>query len=212
MGFRKQLQNSAPFAIRVLWVSFIAGPTFWLVSSAIKLVEMTSTEAASWVQAFGSIGAIVGAFAVANWQAQKQQLHLDQQKLDRLQAMHAVVQSAAEHAKSMGDFAKDRPPDFALIGFWTTGLGGPFQAALQALKAIPVHELGHAALVVQCMSIIGAMTQMQADVEHYLSEQPSMELTVDTYSKVDLQVKLVAFSWGKYAEHAGLSISSPGSC
>jgi len=206
------LESSAPLAIGVLWVSFIAGPTFWLVLSAIKLSGIDSNVVASWVQAFGSIGAIVGAFAVANWQTRKQQLQLEQQRLGRLQSLHAVVQIAALHAESMGEFAKKRPPDFAFKAFWNTALGGPFQAVVQALKAIPVHELGQAELVVQCMAIIGAMTRIQTDVEHYLSEPPLMERTLDTYTKVDVQVQIVAYSWGRFSEHAGLNTSSPGSC
>lgn len=212
VDFRKQLESSAPFAIGLLWVSFIAGPTFWLVLSAIKLSGIDSTVVASWVQAFGSIGAIIGAFAVANRQTRNQQLHLDQQKAGRLESMHAVVQIVADHARAMGEFAKDKPADYAFQNFWNIALGGSFQAVVQALKAMPVHELGKADLVVQCMAIIGAMTRMQTDIEHYLSETPSTERTLEIYAKVDVQVQIVDYSWRMFSKHAELSIASSGSC
>jgi hypothetical protein len=182
------------------------------VLSAVKLSGIDSTVVASWVQAFGSIGAIIGAFAVANRQTRKQQRHLDQQKVGRLESMHAVVQIAADHARVLGEFAKDKPADHAFKTFWNVALGGSFQAVVQALKAIPVHELGKAELVVQCMTIIGAMTRMHSDVELYLSETPSMERTLDTYAKVDVQVQIVDYSWRMFSKHAELNISSPGSC
>lgn len=212
MNFSKHLENSAPFAIRLLWLCLIVGPTFWLISSVIRFAGMTSSEAASWVQAIGSIGAIAGACAVAIWQNHKQQVHREKEKSDRLLSIYAVIESSARHAISLGGLAEKRPPDFVFRGSWSSVTGAPVRATVHGLKAIPVHELGKAELVVQCMSIIGAMTQMLTDVDLYLSEPPSMERTLDTYEKVSLQAKLVAYSWDKFSEHAGLSISSPGSC
>lgn len=211
MDFRTQLENSAPFAIRVLWVCFIAGPVFWVVSSAMKLSEMSSSEVASWVQAFGSIGAIMGAFAVANWQSRKQQIHREQEKSDRLLSLYAVIESAASHAKAMGEIAENRPPSCTFQGPWKSITVGAVQASVQALNTIPLHELGKAELVIQCMSIIGAMTQMLSDMNSF-SEQPSPHLVDELYFRVDEQAGIVAYSWLKFSEYAGLRISSPRSC
>lgn len=203
MGLKSIIEESAPFAIRLLWVCFIAGPTFWLVVSALKVLGFDNTVIAYWVQAVGSIGAIVGVFVVANWQMRKQQLLREEQERNRLLAMYAVVRSAAKHALSLDQFAKERPEDNVFRAFWSDGLSGTFHAALQALNAIPVHEFGRAELVIQCLSMIGAMSKLQVTVDHYMSLNSNVLLD-RTYTNVMSQAKMAKYSWDKFAEHAGI--------
>jgi len=202
VGLKAIIVDSAPFAIRILWVCFIVGPTFWLVLSALKHLGFDSTVIAYWVQAAGSVGAIVGVFIVANWQAKKQQQLDLQNELRRIQSMYAVVQSAAEHAKSMCDFVSQQPPEFAFRKFWSEGLSGAFEASLFALKSIPVHELGRAELVIQCMAIIGAMSKLQFILIQYMSTD-SPEKLVQTYEQILTQVKITNYSWNKFSELTG---------
>ena len=62
MSAKTLLLGSAPFALRTLWVCLIGGPTAWvLMTSVNSIVPVTSSEIAAWVQALGSIGAIIGA-------------------------------------------------------------------------------------------------------------------------------------------------------
>lgn len=62
MNVKTLLLCSVPFALKTLWVCLIAGPTAWVLMTSVKsIVPVTSSEMAAWVQAFGSIGAIIGA-------------------------------------------------------------------------------------------------------------------------------------------------------
>ncbi|WP_192558117.1 hypothetical protein [Pseudomonas allokribbensis] len=65
MSIRKAMIDSAPFAIRLVWVILLCVPVSWLLmSSAAKsgvLTTPASVAAAAWMQAIGSILAIAGA-------------------------------------------------------------------------------------------------------------------------------------------------------
>lgn len=202
MGFKKHLEDSAPFAIRTLWACLIAGPSIWLVSSCITLSGLTASEVAAWIQAIGSIGAIVGACAVANWQIIKSQSQRDSDKVSSLMAIFAVVENAAKHASSVGSMVEQGPPDFAFRGAWQITTSGPLIASQQALSAIPVHELGDPHLVVQCVSIAGALNLLLAEVERYMAEDPSLESTSRAYAAIRIQSMTIAYSWKKFADVA----------
>jgi hypothetical protein len=65
MGFRKVLADSAPFAIRLVWVAIIGVPSIWLAIMSLAesgvLTPATSVAAAGWIQAVGALFAIGGA-------------------------------------------------------------------------------------------------------------------------------------------------------
>jgi len=65
MGFKLQLELSAQFAIKAMWVSLILGPTFWLIASLVQWSGMNKSEVAAWVQAVGSVAAIFAAVWIA---------------------------------------------------------------------------------------------------------------------------------------------------
>ncbi|OBS35910.1 hypothetical protein [Pseudomonas syringae] len=81
MKFRDLLVDSAPFAIRTLWVCLIVGPTTWVIfSSGKSFLPGSSIELAAWVQAFGSIGAIVGAIFISRQQYQRDAKRLEEER------------------------------------------------------------------------------------------------------------------------------------
>lgn len=74
MKVKEALRNSVPFAIRTMWVCLLAGPTAWMLMTSVEsIVPVSSSEMASWVQAFGSIAAILIAIWVASSQRRAQQ-------------------------------------------------------------------------------------------------------------------------------------------
>lgn len=205
MGVIKNLfLSSLSFALKAFWTCFFI--SFFFVTVFISLrygSSLTSTEVASWVQAVGSIGAIAGAYAVANWQIASQRLQQQNIEASRLDAMYAVVKCASDHVKSVQGFVKQTPEDFVLRNFWVH-LSGPFEASLQALRSLPVHELGHAELVVQCMSIIGYMSNIQTEINVYILAQESGKLD-DIYKVLAPQADIAIYSWEKFSSRAGIS-------
>lgn len=96
VGIKEALRNSAPFAIKTMWVCLLAGPTAWMLMTSVKsIVPVTSSEMASWVQAFGSIAAILIAIWVASSQRRVQQK--DEQA--RVKLIESHVRSLAERSK-----------------------------------------------------------------------------------------------------------------
>jgi len=200
MRFNELLKESAPFAIKIMWVVLIAGPTIWLVASAIKQIGPDSTVSAYWAQAIGSVGAVIGAFLIANSQYRNQLRQSALKEKQKINAMHAVVAVAIEHAESIGGFAKQFPEDPIFRAFWRDGLGGSFEASVQALKALPTHELGEAELVVQLMAITGAMATIQDAVTDYMAARDISRLR-QTYIRISAHVDNINYSWAEYRQH-----------
>ncbi len=198
MNLSGHLERSAPFAIKLMWVCLIAVPCIWQLYGALKLAGMSDSVSSSWAQAFGQNAAILGAFYVASWQYRKQQSHTLEQQQQRRSAMHAVVQVAVDHAKCIEEFAVKSPDDLTLRAYWGIGLEGTYEAALQAMKAIPVHELGSSERVVQFMAIVGALGNLQALIDQYIRSGVPEQLNA-TYDQVIAQARIVAYSWGRYS-------------
>ncbi|WP_353231876.1 hypothetical protein [Pseudomonas helleri] len=206
-GFKELVVSSFSFALKTFWVCSLASFFFVLVVITLRFGgSLKSSDVASWVQAIGSIGAIAGAYAVANWQIRKQRVQELLQQESRLNAMCAVVKCAAEHAESIGHFARLQHPDFAFRTFWTEGLSGSFEASLNALKALPVHELGNSNLVIQCMSLLGAMSKMEAIINHYMQLESAEHLD-RVYEQIITQLAVVSYSWKRFTEFAGIDSS-----
>lgn len=55
------LENSAPFAIKLLWVVIMVVPATWILFVSLKSYGILSAEIAAWFQAVGSVGAIIAA-------------------------------------------------------------------------------------------------------------------------------------------------------
>ncbi|MFI7799313.1 hypothetical protein PSFL_03830 [Pseudomonas sp. DD1] len=203
-GFRDFFRSTLGFAFRTFWVCFFISFFLILVVLTLRFAgSVKSSDVAAWVQAIGSIGAIAGAYAVANWQIQKQKHQQDQQEENRLQAMYAVVRCAAEHLESTRVFAAKRPPKLAFAAFWQY-MSGAFEASLEALKVLPVHELGRAGLVINCMYIIGAMSKLQSTIDQYMIESLDEKLE-ETYAAIITHVDLSTHSWTQFSKHAGIS-------
>ncbi len=88
-------------------LTYVALVVLALATGAVIGNRWTSTEAAAWVQAIGSIVAILGAFAVALFQGKQQiQLLQDEKYLDELEASRLVVALADDAIFAIRDASK----------------------------------------------------------------------------------------------------------
>jgi hypothetical protein len=105
---------------------------------------MESANVASWVQAFGSIAAIIGAYLVGERQAQatlRNELKLKQHDLEKKYgSILAIAAAAVNHAVNMESLYRDGPAT-ALFVFITYDEQAT-NDVLNALAAVPVHEIG----------------------------------------------------------------------
>jgi hypothetical protein len=117
---------------------------------AIKL-GMKAADIAAWVQAVGSIGAIVFASLHATNQLRSAERLAEYQRAhtryDKLDSIFAIAQAAREHVDTIANGLVDGPdgPLFnGLTEFFDVRL---VQVTGHALGQIPLHELGSSAMV-----------------------------------------------------------------
>lgn len=157
---------------------------------------------ASWVQAVGSIGAILGAFAISAAQSRRHEKLLRREASDRFDAYYAVVKNAAETSMLVTEFAHNKSADFEFRSVWEKYLGELLRASLDAAKAIPVHELEDYKLVVYYSGLMGTIYKLHHGVERYMSSRPSMEITLELYESMLTQSSMIQFDWKRFQERA----------
>ncbi|MGE8565215.1 MAG: hypothetical protein ACN6PV_02050 [Achromobacter sp.] len=105
-----------------------------------------SADAASWVQAIGSIAAIVGAFWIGAWQARENQRQTDardaRQKSNRESGYKSIMEALHGAIAAAGDSYETRDNWESFADEWHSYLGPNLTAALSAFDAMPAHDLG----------------------------------------------------------------------
>lgn len=97
MDISRLVRESAPFAIKVLWSCLIIAPTAWVLMTSVSVVVPTSSsEFASWIQAFGSIAAILGALHVSHSQRVHERLAKEKEEAEHVARIRAIFRKAAE--------------------------------------------------------------------------------------------------------------------
>lgn len=142
---------------------------------------LTSSEWASWVQAIGSIFAIVGTALIAIWQSHKQH----QISLSVLRAEHRMIR--IETAKTLSEFSKNvicvvehvvkRLSDREAV-HTVAERNGPSDlneliVLERAVLAVPLHSLPHS-LVTLTMFLSSTIRQFRENVEGALENHRNM--------------------------------------
>lgn len=76
MDWRGQLQRSSFFAICCIWGVLIISPPLWLLIGAMVEWGVSGQSTAAWVQAIGSVGAILVAIHIASAQQGREQAEI----------------------------------------------------------------------------------------------------------------------------------------
>ena len=162
---------------------------------------------ASWVQAFGSIAAIIGAFAISYSQLKKQEMQSVRTARLKSEAFFAVVQNAARSGIAIGDLADQSPSSGEFIGVWKLHLEQITAASVNALKQLPAHELGSANLVMFYSGILGSLININSEIDRFLSSgQFDDEASKAAFFAMSLQRHMIEGFWNDYeAEFAKLS-------
>lgn len=148
------------------------------------ITNMASSEWPAWVQAIGSIVAIIGATAIAIWQSKKQhQNSLDllsaEHRLARLETAQALLSLSTSSLKMLNHYAKLLPDRDAVhhFGDGATHLDTNEMRVVEgAVNAIPLHSLPHQ-LVSLTMMLGSTLRQFR---EH-------IELAVQVHRKMDAE-------------------------
>jgi hypothetical protein len=114
---------------------------------------------ASWMQAIGSIGAILGAYWIGEKQMRVAEAKAERDKADRKRAYFAIAEVALVEARAIETFV-NTPRINALLMIFETSQRRAGIAA-EALSGIPLHELGSA----QAIAAISAMRAQMHDLQ-----------------------------------------------
>lgn len=181
------------------WLSVSNAVSVTALIFVIALFKLTSSELASWVQAVGSIAAIWGALYVSNSQHRRQLLSEKKSSVNKAKARMAVVKNAAEYGLSVASFARKTPPAVVFITTWKMTLDVTTGAALKALEAIPVHELGTYELVVSYGGLLGGLVKIRAVTNTFLeSGKFDDDHVFAAYNDIQLQGSLIEMYWEQF--------------
>jgi len=145
---------SVPAVVIVLAVIFCS-------ALAIRRFDLNSSEIASWVQAFGSIAAIWFALLLGRRQIESQDLSNKKNAEMKADAFLAVFEGAAESTDKISSLAAKGVRVSGFLVVWDIILEDVFKANLNALKNIPVHELGRRELVIGHARMLSYMLQIE---------------------------------------------------
>ena len=146
------------------------------------LSTLTSSEWASWVQAFGSIAAIVGAAWIAIWQSKRQhenalELTRVEHRLTRTELAKALLSLSTNCLKALSHCAAQFPDRSSVQNI---AKGDPhydlneLKVIEGAVREIPLHTLPHQ-LVHLTMIVSSTVRQFRENVEFALMSHRSMD-------------------------------------
>lgn len=135
---------------------------------------VTSSDAAAWIQAVGSIGAIVGAFLLGKRQAQEAR-KLAQEMVDKereivrrqykamLLVVIAAAETAAEYVIELGLAEFDH--------IWQGTIRDDLNSALSAFASVPMHGLGNATEIYESITAVNLAKRIEAQIVHVMSAE-----------------------------------------
>lgn len=159
----------------------------FVIFLVIRTNDMKSSDIASWVQAIGSIAAIIGALAVSRAQVSAQnalafgqiqhQIEMKSESdLRRAEAFLAVVGCAAKTCDAIYVTTEKDKSIVGLKGGWSSHMREVCQASLAALRNLPVHDLGSYELVVAHGTVLAAFVEFVAEVDLVVNDERSVKV------------------------------------
>lgn len=144
--------------------------TLAVAALTINVWGWNSGNVAAWVQAVGSIAAIVGAYIVGERQA-KATLHATQEahqlaKRTRRDGMFSVVKAARSRAKEFGEALDDPYPPSRMYDVYHPSI---IDSLVELLNKVPVHELGSEQAIGAFVIFSGQFTFLKKAMAEYLA-------------------------------------------
>jgi hypothetical protein len=123
---------------------------------------------ASWVQAIGSIAAILAAFNIGNQQIKSQNKQRAREQEYKTEAYYAVVMNAVKKIESFGALIERNtsPEDIQLN--WNMLYSQIFSACQNSLRALPAHELGSYNMVDGFFNVSGVVNSIISVADRYV--------------------------------------------
>ena len=155
----------------------------------VALFDLDKSELASWVQAIGSIAAIIAAFLIGNEQIKVQNQIREKELCTRATAFYFIVKNAVNSVRSYEFVLREHDRLNALLN-WKFIHCDLMRNAKNSMSQIPSYELGSYELVDSFHQICGSIDSVISKI--------SMKILSDTIDPVDYESlkKDVEIQWG----------------
>ncbi|MBA1194720.1 hypothetical protein G7007_17945 [Pseudomonas entomophila] len=153
-----------------IYVAAVLILIFLIGSKMISLADLTSSEAASWVQAIGSIVSIWGAFVISRKQFKHAEVRENKIKKEKEQAYISVREAAAAAARDLTKVVKEKPSAEEFRDAWGAHYEHFISSHITALGMVPMHELGEAGQITAHIHVASVLKNMHTSTQEYLSD------------------------------------------
>jgi hypothetical protein len=154
---------------------------------------------ASWVQAFGSIAALGIAIWVASSQRRDQMKAAEKTERDKVDALIAVVESAAMFVTVLGVVVQKKPGAFAFKESWRLVHRHWLESSIHSLSQLPAHELGRGNMVRGYFGIMAGLNEISRLINGAVSADAFQEREfIFMYEEVLSQVEIVQSIWRSF--------------
>ncbi|GEM_PF-7095414 len=168
----------------------------------LSLVDLTAGEWASWVQAFGSIAAILGAFALSGRQLAKHDAERTRQERKKMHAYIAVINHAVEQCQQALISEQEETTRGNIVAAWAGGYAQTFNSSLASLELLATHELGDRDLVVAYNCILGEMTNIATYIAQYsLLDEPDEDEGDLFLARLRSSVAIIDINWCEFERY-----------
>ncbi|MGP5513554.1 hypothetical protein [Pseudomonas helleri] len=192
-----------------VWAIGFGGAAFWVVVGSIGYFGRNGwlpSDGAGWVQAIGSIAAIVAAFMIGNQQNRRQEKMQEDDRRRRSRAMYAVVKHSYQTVSNVTFFlANGISPDLFRAN-WAVLFGQSMESSYQSLLQIPPHELGSDDLVIAYNGLVGSLGTVRSIIAAALVADAFRDSEIKYMAdEVLTQYRIIKHNWSLF-EAASVSV------
>lgn len=190
--------------LAILGFLIAVGLMDFFFSSSDGFSPKSSADAASWIQALGSIGAIIGAFLMGERQARRERDRADdardKEEQDRQEAQLAVIKLLCDFGERFERAYSNADPVLLRME-WDTALKNNVRAALNAFDAMPLHEMKSSARVLAAAEVRSAVQSMYDITASTMNgmitanDQELEEAFQNAKSECDIHFVALAVAW-----------------
>lgn len=166
------VERNAEFAVKVLVLVIFVTPAVWLVTSALHATgALNSDDAPAWVQAVGSIGAIIAAMWIAGRQ-QREQMKVNRRR-ERVVATVAIeIAERAATGMMLTDTVVANRPSIGKISI--EDCISYMDRELKAISRLDLAALPHHDMVRSVLQLISNIEIMIRKISEYSKGTPNL--------------------------------------
>lgn len=155
---------------------------------------------ASWVQAVGSIAAVVAAFVVSHLQFRAQRNTTALRYKSRQFSYFAVAENLVDYSNQFADFSEHVGNYSTLKVNWDLMFRHSLESALKGMEAIAVHDLESREMVFAHSGLIATARSLLNGIDFCVTESSSNNKYWDIKVESSIRTQNINFYWKNYTD------------